>query len=60
MAARNPSMAILVGIADAGPGVPPELARNIFESLLRGRAAAGAGLDLGLSLVARFARPPGG
>ncbi len=47
---------MVFSVEDAGPGVPPDIAGSIFEPFRRGRAAAGVGFGLGLSLVARFAQ----
>jgi len=48
-------------VEDAGPGVPEELRRIIFEPFQRGRAEQPApGVGIGLALVSRFAQIHGG
>ena len=53
-----------ISVSDRGPGVPPEDRTRIFERFFRGqhtaRGADGAGVGLGLSLVAEHARLHGG
>ena len=51
---------VIFSVEDAGPGLPPEVAGSIFEPFRRGQGATGAGLGLGLSIVARFAQLHGG
>jgi two-component system OmpR family sensor kinase len=42
----------LIAIADDGPGIPPDLAKDVFQRFRRGDAArSGRGSGLGLSIV---------
>ena len=54
--------AVLLSIADAGPGVPDELKTKIFEPFRQGaaRVSHSPGVGIGLSLVAKFAELHGG
>jgi PAS domain S-box-containing protein len=54
--------AVLITIADAGPGVPDELKAKIFEPFRQGaeRVSHSPGVGIGLSLVAKFAELHGG
>jgi signal transduction histidine kinase len=47
-------------VADAGPGVPPELAGSVFEPFGQGGPDDSHGIGIGLSLVTRFAQLHGG
>src|SRR6266545_2980530 len=47
-------------VADAGPGVPPELAGSVFEPFNQGGGDDSRGVGIGLSLVSRFAQLHGG
>jgi signal transduction histidine kinase len=48
-------------IADAGPGIPPELRERIFDRFVRGEAeSAGGGSGLGLAIVRAVAERHGG
>jgi signal transduction histidine kinase len=47
-------------VADAGPGVPPELAGSVFEPFRQGGGEDSRGVGIGLSLVTRFAQLHGG
>ena len=47
-------------VADAGPGVPPELAGSVFEPFNQGDGDDSGGVGIGLSLVSRFAQLHGG
>jgi PAS domain S-box-containing protein len=53
---------VSIVVEDDGPGVPPELRESIFEPFNRGDAPPdrGAGVGIGLALVARFAAMHGG
>jgi signal transduction histidine kinase len=54
----------LVEVADDGPGVPPELRKQIFERFVRGEGpadtAVGGGSGLGLAIVSAVATSHGG
>jgi two-component system OmpR family sensor kinase len=53
--------AIVIEVADTGPGIPPEDLSKIFEELYRGSNARGTeGSGLGLALVNRIANLHGG
>jgi two-component system OmpR family sensor kinase len=53
--------AILIEIADSGPGIPPDELSKIFEELYRGANARGIeGSGLGLALVQRIVELHGG
>ncbi|MGZ4108734.1 MAG: PAS domain-containing sensor histidine kinase [Actinomycetota bacterium] len=53
---------VTIAVEDDGPGIRPELRESIFEPFNRGEATAerGAGVGIGLALVARFAELHGG
>ncbi len=55
--ARVDSGAVLVEVADDGPGVPPEIAARIFDPLVTGRSG---GSGLGLALARRIVAAHGG
>ncbi len=50
----------VLSVEDAGPGVPPEMRDAIFEPFRQGAVPNGAGVGIGLSLVAGFAKLHGG
>jgi len=50
----------LLTVDDCGPGVPESMREVIFERFRQADRSAGAGLGIGLSLVARFAELHGG
>lgn len=51
----------LLSVQDSGPGVPPELRKDIFDRFHQGRPAAGAGgSGLGLAIVQQFVELHGG
>ena len=52
-----------VEVSDTGPGIPPDLAGNVFERFFRAdasRTRASGGAGLGLSIVAAIAEAHGG
>jgi two-component system, OmpR family, sensor histidine kinase KdpD len=49
-----------VSVADRGPGIPPALARSIFEPYDRGERTDGDGLGIGLSVVKAIVEAHGG
>ncbi len=51
---------IRVLVDDAGPGVPPELRRRVFDRFTRGSGTTAAGVGLGLSIVLRHVALHGG
>jgi len=53
--------AVVIEVADSGPGVPPDELSKIFEELYRGANARGTeGSGLGLALVQRIVELHGG
>ncbi len=50
----------LICVDDAGPGVPPENRKTIFEPFRQGSSQTGVGVGIGLSLVLHFAHLHGG
>ena len=50
-------LAVMVQIIDNGPGIPPEIAADIFEPFVSGREN---GTGLGLALVAKIVSDHGG
>jgi two-component system, OmpR family, sensor histidine kinase MtrB len=60
----NGHATVVVAVEDAGPGVPVEERKHIFERFYRGQASgrrgAGTGTGLGLALVAEHVRLIGG
>jgi PAS domain S-box-containing protein len=59
---RAPDHRVLLVVEDAGPGVPPELRKRVFEPFQRALPDAQntPGVGIGLSLVARFSELHGG
>lgn len=57
VAERGPR--VRVEVEDTGPGIPPELARTIFEPHVRGHADQG-GIGIGLATVRRIVEAHGG
>ncbi len=51
---------ITISVDDAGPGVPADLQRRIFERFARSGADPGTGVGLGLAIVERHVRRLGG
>ena len=47
-------------VDDNGPGLPPEIAANLFQKFRRGHDARAGGLGLGLSIVRGFMLAQGG
>jgi signal transduction histidine kinase len=47
-------------VEDDGPGVPPELAANIFQRFVRGAGDRGGSFGLGLAIVQAVAQSHGG
>jgi signal transduction histidine kinase len=47
-------------VEDDGPGIPPELARRVFDRFVRGAGDGGRGSGLGLSIVRAVAESHGG
>jgi signal transduction histidine kinase len=48
---------VIIDVHDDGPGVPPDIAKRIFEALVTGRTG---GTGLGLALARRIAAAHGG
>jgi two-component system sensor histidine kinase MtrB len=60
-ATRGGAGVVLIGVDDAGPGIPPELRGRIFERFARGDdARQRPGSGLGMSIAAEHARMLGG
>jgi two-component system sensor histidine kinase KdpD len=51
---------VVLTVADAGPGIAPELREHLFEKFHRGPGARPGGLGLGLSIVRGFMLAQGG
>ena len=47
-------------VEDEGPGIPPELAENLFERFVRGEGDRGGSFGLGLAIVQSIATSHGG
>jgi two-component system OmpR family sensor kinase len=56
---RGPGQVMLI-VEDEGPGVPPELAPNLFERFVRGAGDRGGSFGLGLAIVHAVAESHGG
>ena len=54
------SRVVRVGVADRGPGVPPELVRTIFDRFVRGRRGSEGGAGLGLTICREIVEAHGG
>jgi two-component system, OmpR family, sensor histidine kinase KdpD len=60
VAARRDGEAVLLEVADRGPGIPPGDEERIFERFHRGPAAGSRGAGLGLPIARAIARVHGG
>jgi two-component system sensor histidine kinase KdpD len=60
VAARRSGDAVLLEVADRGPGIPPGDEERIFERFHRGAAAGSRGAGLGLPIARAIARVHGG
>lgn len=63
VAARRGAGAVVLDVADEGPGIPPEDATRIFEPFVQGRALPSGnipGTGIGLSIVREHVRAHGG
>jgi two-component system sensor histidine kinase KdpD len=63
ISARSDHASVVVRVEDAGPGVPPEAMRHLFEKFYRvpaQRGAARRGTGLGLAVVEGLAKAMGG
>jgi two-component system sensor histidine kinase KdpD len=52
--------ALVLSVADTGPGLPPEALPQLFEKFYRAPAAAAGGTGLGLAIVKGFVEAHGG
>jgi signal transduction histidine kinase len=57
---READEGVVLSVEDDGPGVPEEQRQAIFQAFRRGAEGTGAGVGVGLALVARFAELHGG
>ena len=57
---REANSGVVLSVEDDGPGVPEEQRDAIFQAFRRGPEGTGAGVGVGLALVARFAELHGG
>lgn len=48
---RRNEKAVVIEVADSGPGIPPEERERIFDRFNRGRRTDGAGCGLGMAIV---------
>jgi signal transduction histidine kinase len=63
LAARGEGDAVVISVADSGPGIDPSLLERVFERFARADASRSrreGGVGLGLSIVAAIARAHGG
>lgn len=58
--ARMEKGALVLVVADNGPGLPPELLPRIFDKFVRGATASPGGSGLGLAIVKGFVETHGG
>ncbi len=56
----DPSGQVQLIVEDDGPGIPPELAENLFERFVRGAGDRGGSFGLGLAIVRSIATSHGG
>lgn len=52
--------AVVIEVADRGPGLPPGEEERVFEKFYRGRAVGGGGVGLGLAIVRGIVEAHGG
>ncbi len=57
---RSREEEVVIGVDDAGPGVPEEMRTIIFDRFKQTAGGPGEGVGMGLSLVARLAKLHGG
>jgi two-component system OmpR family sensor kinase len=50
----------VITVQDSGPGIPPQLAKRVFERFVRGGRDGGKGSGLGLAIVRSVAQSHGG
>jgi two-component system sensor histidine kinase KdpD len=60
LSAATEDKALVIAIADTGPGLPQETLNRIFDKFYRAPAAPAGGLGLGLSIVKGFIEAQGG
>lgn len=58
--ARQEQAALVLSVADSGPGLSPELLPRVFDKFVRGSQAAAGGSGLGLAIVKGFVEAQGG
>ena len=56
----EPTGQVKLVVEDDGPGIPPELAENLFERFVRGAGDRGGSFGLGLAIVQSIATSHGG
>ena len=56
----TPAGMVELVVEDDGPGIPPELAENLFERFVRGAGDRGGSFGLGLAIVQAIATSHGG
>ena len=60
LSAEAQADALVLTVADRGPGLPPEAVPHIFDKFYRGPAAPAGGTGLGLAIVKGFVEAQGG